>query len=189
MNTKKSGGPPVRGATATTKTHPHHEVDPNTESTGPVGHGEPVTAGDGGYAAWIGDLEREQAEDDKVRDAVHRLIARATCITGGVLPVGSPEWFAAPLAVQLASVAIVGQQYLPETPMRQASKAMSGALDWRAAAGRESFAELQRRRSTPITPVRCQDPGCGRVQYVEHPLPERFLCDRCERTQRAGAAA
>ena len=52
MNPQKSGGPPVREATATTKTNPNQEADPNPEYTGPArqvgripaGHDSPTTA-------------------------------------------------------------------------------------------------------------------------------------------------
>jgi hypothetical protein len=184
-----AGGPPVRGTAATTKTRTHQVASP-AQVTAPGRQVEPVTAC-GGRAhvnpAWVEQLERERVEDAKIRDAVCRLIARATC---AMLPVGSPEWWDAPAAVQLASVAVWGQEYAPESPMKQAARGISGALDWRAEASRPAHAELQRRRSVPVTPVRCQHPGgCSRVHYLEHPLQDVYLCDHHQHTQRAGAVA
>lgn len=202
MTRQRSGAPHVRMGAAP-ETSPNQEADPKPQFTGSGNQAEPVTAGDDHPAwiqrlkpgkirddavRWIQRLEHEQAEQDEIRDAVHRLIARAT-IVHGILPVGSPEFWAAPATVQLASIAVLGQEYLPEHPMKQAASGISGALDWRAEASRPSYAELQRRRSIPITPVRCQAPGCGRVHYLEHPLPDVYLCDHHPRTQRRGAAA
>jgi hypothetical protein len=183
-------GPPPGPATAE-QTIRHHSAGPDQGN--PSGQQQPpVTAGDGHAhvdPAWIEQLERDQAEEAKIRDAVHRLIARATCVHG-LLRVGSPEFWRAPATVQLASIAVWGQGYVPEHPVKQAAVATSGALNWRAGASRPSYAELQRLRSVPVTPVRCQDPGgCTRVHYVEHPIPEVVLCDRHPRTQRAGAVA
>jgi len=81
---------------------------------------------------------------------VRRLIARATCVSG-ILRVGSDEWFDAPATAQLASVAYLGLQNLPEAtpPLKQASAAISGAIDWRAESSVPSLAELQRRRAKP----------------------------------------
>jgi hypothetical protein len=173
-----AGGPPVRGTAATTKTRTHQVASP-AQVTAPGRQVEPVTAC-GGRAhvnpAWVEQLERERVEDAKIRDAVCRLIARATC---AMLPVGSPEWWDAPAAVQLASVAVAGQEYVPETPEKAAAVAISGALNWRAETDRPPFTELALRRAIPVTPVRCQhQDGCRAVLSVEHPLPERVLCTR-----------
>jgi hypothetical protein len=178
---KGDGAPPVRGSAATT-TRPNQEAGPRPEFTAPGRPAELVTAGEGcAYVdpVWVEELARERAEDAKIRDAVCRLIARATCTTGGVLPVGSPEWWDAPAAVQLASVAVAGQEYVPETPEKAAAVAISGALNWRAETDRPPFTELALRRAIPVTPVRCQhQDGCRAALSVEHPLPERVLCTR-----------
>ena len=188
----EAGSGPPPGPAAAEQTIRHHSAGPAQGS--PSGQEEPpVTAGDGHAhvdPAWIEQRERERAEEAMLRDVVHRLIARATCVHG-VLKPGSPEWYEAPATVQLASVAAwAGGQYLPETPIREASKAISGALDWRAEASKPSYAELQRRRAVPVTPVRCQHPnGCARVHYLEHPLPDVYWCSHHPHTQQRGAAA
>lgn len=87
--------------------------------------------------------------DDLLRDAVARLIARATC-TSGTLVVGSDEWWAAPATVQLGCVAALGLDHIPPAaPDKQASVAISNAVDWAAEAEVPSYAELARRRAQP----------------------------------------
>lgn len=106
--------------------------------------------------------------DDQLRDAVARLVARATCLTG-LLVVGGDEWWAAPATVQLGCVAALGLDHLPQpAPLKQASLAISQALDWRAEADVPSYAELQRRRAQPgpLAYLSGFDPQAAR-QWVE----------------------
>lgn len=202
MKHSKSGAAPARAGAATTTTIHHREVaDPgriHCSASGLVRCSHSAAAdetGDDDYVPdyrldreWAAQIAREQAKDDERRDIIRRLFDRAVCATGTPEPF-TQEWFAASATVQLAAVALLGPQYLPEPPTKQASRAIAGALDWRAEADAPSFAELQRRRAAPVTPLRCVHPGCRAVVSVPHPLPEQLASVRCGQHQPVGVPA
>ncbi len=72
-------------------------------------------------------MSPETSHDD-LRDAVRRLLMRATCTVGGVAVVGSPEFWAAPAPAQLASVAVLGQDYIPENMPTIADRTKAAAV-------------------------------------------------------------
>lgn len=84
--------------------------------------------------------------------------------------------------------------------LREASNAVHGggtAEMWRALANRDRREAVLARRSTPLTPVYCQNPRCNArgdgksaVVHLEHPLPplDQVLCTRCADTSRAKPA-
>jgi hypothetical protein len=161
VTTQEKRRPLARGA-ATTRIHRNQAADQGQVDCSASGllrcsHSAAVdgTGDDNYYVSdyvldreWADRVARDQAVEDERRDIVRRLFARATCATGVPMPF-SPEWFAAPATVQITAVALLGQEYLPASPLKAASVAISTALSWRAEAQKPSFAELQRRRAQP----------------------------------------
>ena len=89
--------------------------------------------------------------------------------TGPLPELGSPQWSAASDTVRLASAFAALGAYLdaatfttlvlardrreaPGNALRQASHAISAAVDWTAASRRPSYAELERRRAVVVVP-------------------------------------
>jgi len=110
------------------------------------------------HVDYSGPVFRQQAVRTYLNPTVER--ARAA----GPLPeLGSAEWIESPDSVRLAAcfaallahmdaaaftslVHARDRRDAPGNALRQASHAVSGALDWTAQSKRPSFAELQRRR-------------------------------------------
>ena len=131
-------------------------------------------------------------DDDELRDAIYRLIQRATCATGMPIP-GSREWWDAPVPAQLAAVAVLGQQYLYgiDHPLKEAAVSISTGLDWCSTAHHlvyETPEVVAARRATPVTPARCTHGGCRAVISVAHPLPDLRRV-RCSNHRDTAAAA
>jgi hypothetical protein len=89
MNTKKSGGPPVRGATAT-KTRHHHEAGPSPKFSAPGRQAERIPAGHGQYALTFDDslttadrFERFHEQNPHVYRLLTDLARRWKIATGG----------------------------------------------------------------------------------------------------------
>jgi hypothetical protein len=132
-------------ATATTKTSTRQDAQPDTEST-------PA-------ASTVEGVRRHEAARAYLNPTVER--AR----DAGPLPeLGSSQWVEAPDSVRLATcfaallsyvdaatfaslVLARDQRDAPGDALRQASHAISAAVDWTAASRRPSHAELVRRRA------------------------------------------
>lgn len=108
-------------------------------------------------------------DDPELRAAVHQLVAQMVGPAReqhGPLPgVGTPPWWAAPADVQLAALLVLAEAHLIADPqsaaatmLKDASTAISGGLDWTAAATNPSHAELARRRDAPGPAGRDVDP-------------------------------
>jgi hypothetical protein len=124
-----------------------------------------------------------------LRDAIRRLILRATCTTGFPEP-GTAAWWAVPACAQLACVAVWGYPVDITPPNKRAATEISAALNWATVADQPSHAELVARRAVPVTPVRCSHLGCREVVSVQHPLPPDLGTVRCPRhTNSTGVAA
>jgi len=162
MTAQEKRRPPGKESAATTATH--HGTFGRGRGETTASAAQPLTCAHGAEAdnrrtadddyvsdyqidrGWADRRAREEAIEDGRREIIRRLFERATCATG-VVDAFSPEWFALPATQQIACVALTGPQYLPEPPAKQASQAVSKALDWAAEAREPSFAELQRRRA------------------------------------------
>jgi hypothetical protein len=182
MNVKNGGADPVR-SNAATKTTSSHEEAGQHENTAPGERDAPITAGDD--VALNVKADTSLPSEDDLRDAIRRLILRVTCNTGGVLQPGSREWWGASAVVQIASVAILGREYLPQIRLKADEPP---TLRWPVDTGHPPFSELRRRRAVAATPMRCGERGCGGVVTVEHrgepdsPLPDARTV-RCLRHQ------
>lgn len=115
-------------------------------------------------------------------DAIAPLIADARAEWDGRFPpIRSEEWLDAPDSVKVATLLTCGLAWLVADPHRVVRGALKQVSDdihggnvefWRRTAAEGiPYRELERRRSAPVTPLRCTRNGCSTVLDVDHPLP------------------
>lgn len=92
-------------------------------------------------------LDHLDYDDVEALGEVHRLVTKVIKLAGGsVPPVGSAAWWSAPDAAKVASLLVLAEARLIDDPhriaaeqLREVSKAISGGLDWSAAAHRLAY--------------------------------------------------